>query len=95
MTFMDNLRYAARLERPERRTEARRRTFKGATLRFNGGCSVFDCVVRDQSDSGARLSFGDSSGVPTRFHLKIAGEDAARAAVVRWRNANTIGVFLG
>lgn len=92
ISFIENLGRAAFLERPERRSEPRRRTFKGATLRFNGGYRVFDCIVRDQSTSGARLSFGDCSGVPALFELKLAGEDCPRAAVMRWRRATEAGI---
>jgi hypothetical protein len=93
-TIMNHIRHATGVERPERRAEMRRKTFKGAMLRFNGGYSVFDCIVRNRSGSGACLAFGNGSGVPARFELKIAGEDGVRTAIVRWRSANALGVFV-
>lgn len=79
---------------PDRRVEQRRRSYKGATLNFNSGFGSFDCIVRNQSAHGARLSFGDIRGVPNRFELRISGEAAPRIADVRWRQADALGVSL-
>lgn len=76
----------------DRRGEGRRRVLKGARLVFNRGYGAMECVVRNQSDSGARLVLGDTMGVPTRFELAIAGEDGMRAACVRWRNGEAVGI---
>ena len=76
----------------ERRGEMRRRAFKGATLTFNGGYGAFECVVRNISEGGARLTFGDASAVPSRFDLAISGEGRSRAAVVRWRSLTDVGI---
>jgi hypothetical protein len=58
---------------PDRRGAGRRRVLKGARLSFNKGYAVFECVVRNMSDCGARLSFGDAAAVPSRFELLIWG----------------------
>lgn len=76
----------------ERRREIRRRAFKGATLTFNGGYGAFECVVRNISEGGARLTFGEASAVPARFDLAISGDGRSMAAVVRWRSLTDIGV---
>ncbi|MBX9464814.1 MAG: PilZ domain-containing protein [Aquamicrobium sp.] len=76
----------------ERRGEMRRRAFKGATLTFNGGYGAFECVVRNISEGGARLTFGEASAVPTRFDLAMSGDVRSRAAVVRWRSLTDVGV---
>lgn len=76
----------------ERRSEMRRRALKGATLTFNGGYGAFECVVRNISERGARLTFGDASAVPARFDLTISGEGRSRAANVRWRSLTDVGV---
>jgi hypothetical protein len=78
----------------ESRSEPRRRVLKGAMLTFNKGYGAFECVVRNQSEHGARLSFGDASAIPTQFDLKVSGEQAARHAVVQWRTMTAIGVRL-
>ncbi|MBS3650600.1 PilZ domain-containing protein [Pseudaminobacter sp. 19-2017] len=77
---------------PDRRETTRRRVLKGARLSFNRGYAVFECVVRNMSDCGARLSFGDSTAVPGRFELLITDEDYSRTAIVRWRSMNALGV---
>jgi hypothetical protein len=76
----------------DRRSGSRRRVLKGGRLTFNKGFGAFECVVRNQSEGGARLSFGDTSAVPGNFNLLIAGEDVLRPATVRWREMTAMGV---
>lgn len=76
----------------ERRTETRHRVFKGGRLSFNKGYSALECVVRNLSARGARLALGETTAVPNAFALQIAGEDAARPVVVRWRSQAAVGV---
>lgn len=76
----------------ERRTAPRHRVLKGATLSFNQGYGAFECLVRNLSANGARLSFGDASAVPPAFALTIKGESGRRAARVRWRSRTDLGV---
>lgn len=76
----------------ERRTDRRRRVFKGATLSFNNGYGAMECVVRNESEHGAQLSFGETSAVPAAFNMAIRGEAAKRAARVRWRTLTTVGI---
>ena len=76
----------------ERRTAQRHRVFKGATLHFNRGYGVLDCIVRNLSDKGARLAFGDLAAVPSRFDFRLSGAEAATPAVVRWRGVEDVGI---
>ena len=76
----------------ERRTEQRRRVLKGAVLSFNNGYSSFECVLRNVSEHGAKLSLGETFGLPTKFSLAISGEAHARVARVRWRRQTEIGI---
>ena len=82
------------MERPERRSIHRRRVLKGAVLTFNG-LGVFEGVVRNQSEMGATLAFGDAQGVPNSFNLAISLDETMRPAHVRWRSMNAIGVEFG
>ena len=75
----------------EKRGGHRRRMLKGAKLSFNNGYGAMECVVRNVSEGGALLAFGDTSAVPTLFNLAIGGEPA-RPARVRWRRETAIGV---
>ncbi|MCB1383138.1 MAG: PilZ domain-containing protein [Notoacmeibacter sp.] len=76
----------------ERRGTHRARVLKGAVLRFNRGYAALDAVMRNQSDGGAQLAMGDTSGVPGQFQLHVSGEEAARTARVVWRNPARIGI---
>ena len=78
--------------RDERRAYPRRRVLKGATLSFNKGYGALECVVRNESERGALLSFGETSAVPSRFDLTVRGDDMARHAKVRWRTLSLVGV---
>jgi hypothetical protein len=77
-----------------RRAAYRQRVLKGATLSFNQGYSAFECVVRNQSEDGARLSLAETFALPATFRLAIAGEEETRTAHVMWRGPNEIGVSM-
>lgn len=81
--------------RSERRIAPRQRVLKGATLSFNKGYGAFECIVRNISSSGAKLSLGETFGLPGEFRLAISGEDGSRVARVVWRKANEMGVAFG
>lgn len=76
----------------ERRACGRPRSLKGGLLRFNRGYGTMECIVRDFSDAGARLAFGDAVAVPVRFELRIGADGAWRPAQVRWRRDDQVGV---
>jgi hypothetical protein len=95
---MTNVMEHAETQRPveeERRSTARHRVLKGATLTFNSGYGSFECLARNLSERGAKLSFGDTSAVPAVFNLVIKGETGARSAHIRWRTITDIGVEFG
>lgn len=83
------------IEIEERRNAPRRRVLKGGTLSFNKGYGALECLVRNMSDTGARLVFGETSAVPPRFSLRISGDDSLRDAQVRWRTTTDVGVEFG
>jgi hypothetical protein len=85
---------AGQQERAERRAAQRRRVLKGATLTFNKGFSAFECVVRNQSEGGARLSLAETFALPQTFRLVISGEAEARTAHIVWRGLDKMGVRL-
>jgi hypothetical protein len=78
----------------ERRNALRRRVLKGATLSFNRGYSAFECVVRNRSDGGARLSLAETFALPMTFRLTISGETETHTAHVVWRGLDQVGVRL-
>ena len=76
---------------PDRRARGRRRVLKGATVSFNNGYSTFECVVRNQSESGARLSLAETFALPSRFKLTVSAE-GPRDVEIRWRTMTMVGV---
>jgi hypothetical protein len=78
----------------DRRREQRRRSLLGARLSFNHRQSLFDCVIRNFSASGALLVFADPTLLPTDFDIQVAQwKEAFRARLV-WRRAEQVGVVL-
>lgn len=76
----------------ERRTEHRRRILKGAIIKFNNGFGNLECVLRNLTSSGARISMGQTGGIPSRIQIHIAGERTAIEALVQWRTPRDIGL---
>ncbi|HSV24193.1 MAG TPA: PilZ domain-containing protein [Xanthobacteraceae bacterium] len=74
----------------ERRTDLRVRRFKAGSIVFNEAASVFDCTVRNISDTGACLLVTSPLTVPAEFELMIEGE--RRPCAVAWRRPDRIGV---
>jgi hypothetical protein len=75
----------------ERRSTARRRILKGATIAFDGG--VTDCVVRNLSPLGAGLAVDNSwLGIPHEFELVMTSSQARYPSRVIWRGPRWIGI---
>ena len=75
-----------------RRNSARNRSFIKGRIRFNNGQASFDCLVRDLSQTGARLAVTGSAPIPDVFELFLPSRDTRFKAQVRWRHADEIGV---
>jgi hypothetical protein len=75
----------------DRRTTARQRSLWGAKIVINNNSSMIDCLVRDLSPQGARLSVATQIGIPDRFDLRIDRSGARYPAKVAWRSRNQIG----
>ncbi|NLS15256.1 PilZ domain-containing protein [Rhizobium sp. P40RR-XXII] len=76
---------------PEGRASLRKRTLLGAKIIFNDGRSVFDCIVRNLSDTGAMIQIENPLAVPNSFNLQFP-DDRLVACEMRWRKINGIGV---
>ena len=75
----------------ERRIAPRRNTNLHASIVFNGGRSVFPCVIRNVSESGAKLQVGSVAGIPGSFDLLVEGHRPQPCRIV-WRSLKEIGV---
>ena len=78
-------------EHDNRRAARRMRTLKKATIILKGGYSVYDCIVRNLSDTGAMLQVG-GLGIPSHFVLTLDATVPRHECTVRWRAENAIGV---
>ncbi len=78
----------------ERRGFQRLRSYKGGRVIFGNRLCIFDCVVRDRSERGARLKLVAPEFVPNSFFLNIPNEGFEAAAVVKHRAPGEIGVEL-
>ncbi|MBV9456337.1 MAG: diguanylate cyclase [Bradyrhizobium sp.] len=70
----------------------RGRTLLAGKIVSDFGQSSIDCVIRRMSDHGATLQAESHLGIPTSFHLLIAGEGPPRAAKLIWQSGHEIGV---
>jgi hypothetical protein len=78
--------------KPNARTAQRRKVLKTGKALLPGGFSVMDCVIRDVSDSGARLEVGDPLSLPDRFRLVCIQDNTMREVLVMWRREGRAGV---
>jgi hypothetical protein len=75
----------------ERREHPRHRVFKRVKAIFDNR-SVIDCVMRDLSVGGARLTCRQAALLPERFQLVFMTERDMRDVRVAWRGIDEIGV---
>jgi|SRR5665213_1475207 len=76
----------------DRRRARRVRTLKGARIVVTGGYAVYDCVIRNLSQTGALIALPITLGVPSHFEVVIDRAKQRRQCTVRWRSQNAIGV---
>jgi hypothetical protein len=76
----------------ERRQARRHRTLKAAKLLPMEGWDARDGIVRDQSDTGARIAVEQPATVPDEFRLVVLKEATIQPVTVRWRDEKQLGV---
>jgi hypothetical protein len=76
----------------EKRTVARQRTLKGATVVFSDGAFTYKCLVKNLSATGASLEFLSTDGVPNHFQLTFEDRSPTRTCNVIWRTEKRLGV---
>ena len=70
----------------------RQRTFLKGTLYYDNRRGSIECVVRDMSASGARLTFDHPANVPDNVELFIPNKNQTLRARVQRRGANEVGI---
>lgn len=76
----------------ERRREHRGRTYLGGQVAFNNRWCTIDCLVRNMSESGARLEFPQPVLVPNDLDLIISTRGYSRRVRVVWKHAKALGI---
>jgi hypothetical protein len=76
----------------ELRRAARQKSFLRGCIYFNNRRSALDCLIRDISQTGARLIFSDTVTVPDHIDLYIPQKEQTLRAQVHWRHGNEVGV---
>jgi hypothetical protein len=76
----------------ERRVSKRKRTLLAAKVVFADGASTVDCVIRDRSETGAKISLGSFATLPEDFDLIIAGRGEHLSAQMVWSRGEELGV---
>ena len=77
--------------RLEKRLAPRRNTLIAAVLVFNGGRSRIDCVIRNLSESGAKLELkGSVASIPNTFDLIAPGHRPIPAVWCGGRSRNWV-----
>ncbi len=75
----------------ERRSTPRSRVLKGAKV-IIGQSSVIDCVVRNVTNTGARIRIPNTVDLPEVFDLTFDGGYSFRSCQVKWRSITETGV---
>jgi hypothetical protein len=76
----------------ERRKTPRLRTLFGGVIAFNKRSSTMDCLVRNFSGDGAKVTFTNTITVPDEFDLTIQRKETSYRARMVWRDRDEAGV---
>ena len=82
----------ANLDNSDNRISPRRRALKAGIISFNNGNITLPCVVRDISDTGAKLKVDIGRHPPDRFQLQIELDGLMANCAVVWRDEQHLGV---
>lgn len=76
----------------DNRYAQRSRTFLKAEIELNRGLSTLGCIVKDLSDTGARILVSEGIALPETFRIHLPKPDRWVEATLRWRRGEYIGV---
>jgi len=69
----------------DQRAAPRMRTLIAAKISFNNGQSTLDCIIRNLSDTGAKLIVSAAIALPDGFDLLIPQKSVTRRVRTVWR----------
>lgn len=78
----------------DNRRSGRKKTFLTAYAVVGGSQGALPCLVRDLSQSGARIMMAGAERLPARFELHINGRAHMLRVDTVWRTATQAGVRL-
>jgi len=78
----------------DKRSSPRQRVLKSALVVFNDGRSTINCVVRNLSETGAKIKVDDVVGIPQCFDLALPGTERRACRVVWHAGAELDVVFV-
>jgi hypothetical protein len=76
----------------DRRHTPRSRTFLQGRVFYNNRRQSADCIIRELTDDGARLTFTDPVGLPHVFELHIPNRDQTIRVETAWNHGTEVGV---
>ncbi|HRF10115.1 MAG TPA: PilZ domain-containing protein [Xanthobacteraceae bacterium] len=76
----------------DRRLKPRNRTFLQGRVFYNNRRQSADCIIRELTEEGARLSFTDPVGLPHAFELNIPNRDQTLRVETIWNHGIEVGV---
>lgn len=76
----------------ERRAASRQKSFLRGCIYFNNRRSAVDCLIRDISETGARLVFSAAVAIPDVVDLYVPQKEQMLRVRVEWRHGDEVGV---
>lgn len=76
----------------ERRDGRRQKVLKHGVISFERNKQVFECVVRNESETGATLFLNQADALPEEFNIMILPSSRKCLARIRWRSGERVGV---
>jgi PilZ domain-containing protein len=76
----------------QNRKTDRKPSYLGGRISYNQDMWSEDCIVRNASKTGAKLSVADPRTLPDQFKLAIPSRGETFRARIKWRADNQIGV---
>jgi len=76
----------------ESKVATRQKTFLKGVLYYDNQRASIDCVIRDISETGARLSFEHPATIPDNVELFIPNKQQTFRAIVRRRAPCEVGI---
>ena len=75
-----------------KRDARRARVLKQGKILLPNGLTLIDCIVRDISETGAKLLCPDPGAIPNDFKLVFTADRTMRGVEVVWRRPGMVGV---